>query len=869
MSEKEERIEYSKKLESQIRGIKELIALPSSIITPTIIEELKKIRTKAEKCKRKIDTGEFEIAIIGLEKSGKSTFANAIIENDTLPVADRRCTYTSSSIQYGEKDHAVVYFLKPEEFYADFTDKLKMVGIKNYQTISLDNLSLEKYKQLYEQEGNKQYETTLNKDIEDILKYKDSITHWLGKKENEYDDLDNQEFKDFIVSPKASFAAKQIVIQTSKLEGMPNAILYDVPGFDSPTAFMKEQTKRFMKEADAVLFVARANEPSIKGTDGSLFKEYIQETDDDGTTLAEKLFPFANKADYINKEKRKINGVEVEVSVKEKIEENINTLYSGLQEFCKFTNKERIVVGSAQGCLERLGKVADNGICAKLESAGYDDGIAKIKDLLALYNQKERFPILKNRINRIQTEIENLFSDILENNKNIENRNVSMEERFDIQEDLLDNKQSIIHNLNDLWKQIKQDLAVRPLSNALTDKLGKWLCDNDCDNSKIDNFKDFQISKYEVSEDELNRTAIDCNDDQGGINFKAIDVALRDNRIESIKNGFNKLVLDLAISEHFKYDVQIKKILTSGLSISESNPFYKDINENIEEYLKDIKKNIEYNGYYKSLIDRFSINIIELLIKRPFELERKTQYFDLQQDNFYMLASVDDGKDSDCPINEQPLFSLILKHEDRYLRESNWKSVFDTIKKYVSMVPPELVKPLIKQFIPYGDVPIVEALVDECLKSMLADDTTDEQKLSTLQNNLKLQSPAKANKKGDDFEAFYKQHKIDSLEAIQEILNDDIKILNYVLIHVVVKAISLETPFKTLENDFIQNIKQDIEKPNKESQFKKFVKLNLNKIAYEQLKDITRKEEEMQRISDAVRIIKEILSNIKSNTWEE
>lgn len=864
-----ERMEYSKKLESQIKGIDELIALPSSIITPAIIEDLKKIRIKAVKCKRKIDTGEFEIAIIGLEKSGKSTFANAIIENDTLPVADRRCTYTSSSIQYGEKDHAVVYFLKSEEFYADFTDKLKMVGIKNYQTISLDSLTLDKYQKLFEEEGNKQYETTLNKDIEDILKYKESITHWLGKDKKEYDDLNNQEFKDFIVSPKASFAAREIVIQTSKLERMQNAILYDVPGFDSPTAFMKEQTKKFMKEADAVLFVARANEPSIKGTDGSLFKEYIQETDDDGTTLAEKLFPFANKADYINKEKRKINGVDVEVSVKEKIEENINTLFSGLQEFCKFTNKDRIVVGSAQGCLERLGKVADNGICAKLQSAGYDDGITKIKDKLAEYNKNERFPILKNRINRIQTEIENLFSDILEKNKDIENRNVSSEERFDIQEDLLDKRKPIIQGLNNLWNNIKTELSVKPLSNTLTSKLGTWLCDNGGDNSQCANFREFVIDKYEVSEEELTRTAVDCSVDQGGYNFKDIDVALRSKRIEDIKNGFNKLVLDLAITEHDKYDKQIKTILLDGLSITNNNPFFKDIDESIDLYLKDIKKNIEYNGYYKSLIDRFSINIIELLIKRPFELERKTQYFDLQQDNFYVLASVDDGKDSDCPINEQPLFSLILKHEDKYIKESDWKSVLDTIAKYVK-VPETLVKPLIKQFIPFGNITVVEELVDNCFKAMLADDDkTDDDKLLTLQNNLKHQAPNGANKTEDDFVSFYKQHKIESLDAIKEILNDDIRILNYVLIHVVVKAISLETPFNTLENDFIQNIKQDIEKPNKESQFKKFIKLNLNKIAYEQLKDITRKEEEMKRISDAVRIIKEILSNIKSNTWEE
>lgn len=860
MSEIEERKEYSKKLDSQIKGIDELINLPSSIITPSIIEELKKIRNKAVKCKRKIDTGEFEIAIVGLEKAGKSSFANALIENETLPVAAERCTYTSSSIRYGVKDHAVVKFFEVNEFYDDFTDKLEKVGIPNAKAMSLKTLTKEEYKNKFKECGKKDYESSLNKEIESIIDNKDSITFWLGKGEKSYDDLENQELKNFISSVTVSFAAKQIDIQTNKLENLENAIIYDVPGFNSPTLFMKEQTKKYMKEADAVLFIAKADEPTIEGTVGRLFMEYTKESDADGVTLAEKLFPFANKADKIN--------IVADKSLKDLIEEHRNALFKGLGEYCNFTKKDRIIYGSAQGFLDERKGTDLNGTCEKLTKAGVPYGISEIKEKLAEYNKNERFPILKNRINRIQTEIENLFSDILESNKDIESRNVSMEERFDIQEDLLDNKKTIIQQLNDLWKDIKKDLYARPLSNALTNKLGKWLCDGDNDNSQIENFKNFQITKYEVSEDEINRTAIDCNDDQGGINFKAIDVALRDNRIESIKNGFNKLVLDLAISEHSKYDEQIKKTLMSGLLISENNPFYKEIDENIDKYLKDIKKNIEYNGYYKSLIDRFSINIIELLIKRPFELERKTQYFDLQQDNFYMLASVDDGKDSDCPINEQPLFSLILKHEDRYIKESNWKSVFDTIAKYVK-VPNNLVKPLIKQFIPFGNVPIVEELVDNCLKSMLADDKSENDKLSTLQNNLKREAPANFNKAQDDFESFYKQHKIESLDAIREILNDDIRILNYVLIHVVVKAISLETPFQTLENDFIQNIKQDIEKPNKESQFKKFIKLNLNKIAYEQLKDITRKEEEMKRISDAVRIIKEILSNIKSNTWEE
>ena len=147
---------------------------------------------------------------------------------------------------------------------------------------------------------------------------------------------------------------------------------------------------------------------------------------------------------------------------------------------------------------------------------------------------------------------------------------------------------------------------------------------------------------------------------------------------------------------------------------------------------------------------------------------------------------------------------------------------------------------------------------------------TDDKKIAKLQERLEYDTADNdKDASSDAFENFYNKYKIKEDTEIQQIINDDIKILNYVLIHVVVKAISLETPFNTLENDFIQNIKQDINKSNRESLFKKFVKFNLNKIAHDKLKDITRKEEEMKRISDAVRIIKEILSNIKSNTWEE
>ena len=50
----------------------------------------------------RLEKENFEIAIIGTEKAGKSTFTNALIKSTFLPSAIERCTFTSTTIEYGE-----------------------------------------------------------------------------------------------------------------------------------------------------------------------------------------------------------------------------------------------------------------------------------------------------------------------------------------------------------------------------------------------------------------------------------------------------------------------------------------------------------------------------------------------------------------------------------------------------------------------------------------------------------------------------------------------------------------------------------------------------------------------------------------------
>ena len=119
-----ERELYIKKLNNIVDGIEKINNIENSrIISNETRVELNKNKDNASKLLKKLEKGEFEIAVIGLEKAGKSSFSNAIMDNDVLPTADARCTYTATCIKAGEVDHAIVTFFSVEEFNKEFRDK--------------------------------------------------------------------------------------------------------------------------------------------------------------------------------------------------------------------------------------------------------------------------------------------------------------------------------------------------------------------------------------------------------------------------------------------------------------------------------------------------------------------------------------------------------------------------------------------------------------------------------------------------------------------------------------------------------------------------------------------------------------------------
>ena len=390
--------EYAGKLRAQVKGIDKILKLNmNGLLDASIEQKLHAVKEEANKLLKKLENNEFEISIVGLEKAGKSSFANALMGNDILPSKEARCTYTSTSIRYGNNEAKVSFFSR-EEFAKAFQKRLEQLGIEHPETYTYEQLTLENYRKLFDSlnaEKKQLYGASINKDIEDILIHKDNIRGYVGQDSMMFhgDQLNEEYFKGFIEDPQYAIAVKEITLRSDKLENMKNAIIYDVPGFDSPTQMHKDQTREKMSAADAIILIASAYKPSFTGPVVDIF----QETDKDGVKYGNKLFVYANMADRA-----------------ENLAGNMQDIRNDLDRYSIMDTQyfdDRILAGSAKASLQAAGKIEGTDAFDEIKRKGIDDGIKRITDKLAKYNKTDRFEVLKGRINRLQNDIRDIFKD--------------------------------------------------------------------------------------------------------------------------------------------------------------------------------------------------------------------------------------------------------------------------------------------------------------------------------------------------------------------------------------------------------------------------------------------------------------------------
>ena len=182
----EEKQSYIDKLGRQIMTLGQILGVEScGLITAEVRGRLEELKRKAENYKRKLEKNEFEIAIVGLEKAGKSTFANALMGNDILPSKEERCTYTSTRICSSDdgKDTAVVEFFSRSEFDEKFGGQLKKMGIEGAESYHYEAVSLDEYRRMFDNLGDDTkgiYRSSFNEDVEMSFRYKDNLSKFIG-----------------------------------------------------------------------------------------------------------------------------------------------------------------------------------------------------------------------------------------------------------------------------------------------------------------------------------------------------------------------------------------------------------------------------------------------------------------------------------------------------------------------------------------------------------------------------------------------------------------------------------------------------------------------------------------------------------------
>ena len=348
-----------------------------------LLQEAEPTRRQLERLKKR----EFRIAVVGLEKAGKSTFINAWLQCDLLPAKGGRCTFTTTQIYSveNESEQRLEVQARTEEEFINLLKELEKVGAKeDLNTIGFNEITLQQVRR----EGNLTFPFTRLEDIREPL-------------------------KKYVADEKYAHAVLEARLYTNKLAQAEGIVFYDVPGLDSGLAKHVDEAQAMLSDCDAVILVQRFT--SLREKELEIIK--FTELGDKNVTVADKLFVFLSRIDSLGSAE----------ALKTHIEE-------ASQDWLKRANlpPERIVYGSAGAYLMLNGlagqqtklEIGDaTHIQARLKTlTGITDeetlnkngtGIPEIKEKIFNYINTERVSILKKRcevsINKIFSNSEQIY----------------------------------------------------------------------------------------------------------------------------------------------------------------------------------------------------------------------------------------------------------------------------------------------------------------------------------------------------------------------------------------------------------------------------------------------------------------------------
>ncbi len=206
---------------------------------------------------QRLQHNRFEIAVLGLEKAGKSALLNAWLGVDLLPSKDERCTYTPTEIWSApatEDQYYILEFWTRAEFEAAQNERRRLSeGVAGDQP------------------------TKLKAELAEIEIHRAEIEKYLGvepdrKRFTDIRDVREELTRAIATDRAMNHACKRIQIFTHALVGERDIVFHDVPGFDSPLRSHREQAERRVAECDAILYAKRFESPDLVHDEVTLLK---------------------------------------------------------------------------------------------------------------------------------------------------------------------------------------------------------------------------------------------------------------------------------------------------------------------------------------------------------------------------------------------------------------------------------------------------------------------------------------------------------------------------------------------------------------------------------------------------------------------